>query len=95
MYLEYIFCLTTIWDMKLICSILAALAVAGQVQSEIVGSVDLAGETVYVWKDFGDIQVSNNKVTVHGNSRGYFMKNEAGSINPADFHQVTTSSLVW
>ncbi len=70
--------------------LLLSLLGVGVVRSEVVGSVDIGGDTVWVWRDFGDISVSGDAVTVRGNSRGYFVNNDVadGILDPDDFYQV-------
>ncbi len=66
---------------------LAALCL-GAVSANIVGQIDVSGQTVYIWRQFGSVTVQNNGVTIQGNSRAYLLQNEVTLIGPGDFVQV-------
>ncbi len=45
-------------------------------------------QTLYIWRQFGDVSVSGDAVTVRGNSRAYVLKNNVVTITPEDYYQV-------
>ncbi len=65
----------------LFCTILGANA-------NIVGEIEVSGETLYVWRQFGSVTVENNAITIQGDSRAYLLQNEVTLIGPGDYYQV-------
>ena len=59
------------------------------VKSEIVGSLEIGGDTVYIWRRYGTVSVIDNGVFIKGNSGAYFLANNVATISPEDYHQVT------
>jgi len=79
--------------MKLLLQVFLAVALASVANAEVVGEITLAGQTVYVWKQFGDVSVANGAVTMHTDSRAYLLKNNVGSIGQDDFYQMKLNNL--
>ena len=44
--------------MKLLLQLVLAVGLASVAHAEVVGEIQLAGQTLYVWRQFGDVSVS-------------------------------------
>jgi len=79
--------------MKLLLQVLLAITLSTVAKAEVVGEITIAGQTVYVWKQFGDVSVANGAVTLHTDSRAYLLKNNVESIGQDDFYQMKLNNL--
>ncbi len=70
------------------CAILGANA-------NIVGEINVSGETLYVWRQFGSVTVENNAITIQGDSRAYLLQNEVTLIGPGDYYQVKSHKFLF
>ncbi len=73
--------------MKLSLAFSTLLCILGA-NADIVGEIDVSGETLYVWRQYGSITVQDNVITMRGDCRAYLLQNAVTLIGQDDFYQV-------
>ncbi len=74
--------------MKPTLALVILFSIILKANANIVGEIDLAGQTLYVWRSSGSVTVQNNTITMQGESGVLLLQNEVTVIGPEDYYQV-------